>query len=100
MYSSQIWLILSSCTTKWSALLIFPNLLAASNNLPTNSVFVSAYKYNAKTNHNTDDEPLSVNDDIIVYYDTGSVSSNSSFKISNSTIITHLRNKKLDELGI
>lgn len=70
------------------------------NNLPTNSVFVSAYKYNAKTNHNTDDEPLSVNDDIIVYYDTGSVSSNSSFKISNSTIITYLRNKKLDELGI
>lgn len=70
------------------------------NNLPTNSVFVSAYKYNAKTNHNTDDEPLSVNDDIIVYYDTGSVSSNSSFKISNSTIITYLRNKKLNELGI
>ena len=70
------------------------------NNLPTNSVFKSAYKYNAKTNHNTDDEPLSINDDIIVYYDTGSVSSNSSFKISNSTIIIHLRNKKLNELGI
>ncbi len=70
------------------------------NNLPTNSVFVSAYKYNAKTNHNTDDEPLSINDDIIVYYDSGSKSSNSSFRISNSAIIIHLRNKKLNELGI
>lgn len=70
------------------------------NNLPTNSVFKSAYKYDCKNHINTDDEPLSINDDIVVYYDTGSEYSNSSFKISNSTIITHLRNKKLDELGI
>lgn len=68
------------------------------NNLPTNSVFKYAYKYNKDSN--TDDEPMCSTDNIVVYYESGSDSKNNSFKISFSTITTYLRNKKLDELGI
>ena len=70
------------------------------NILPANSVFTSAYKYNNQTNHNTDDEPLINTDNIVVYYECGIDKKRSSFKISNSTIITYLRNKKLEQLGI
>ena len=69
------------------------------NSLPANSIFTSAYKYN-QSNHNTDEDPLSNTDNIIVYYECGIDKRNSSFKISNSTIITYLRNKKLEQLGI
>ena len=69
------------------------------NSLPYNCKFNCAYKYN-KTNHNTDDEPLNSTDNIVVYYTCGRDDKHSSFKISNSTIITYLRNKKLEQLGI
>jgi len=69
------------------------------NSLPANSVFTSAYKYN-QYNHNTDNDPLSNTDNIIVYYKCGIDERRSSFKINNSTIITYLRNKKLEQLGI
>jgi hypothetical protein len=70
------------------------------NSLPHNSNFECAYKYNNQTNHNKDEEPLSNNDNIVIYYTCGIDNKRSSFKISNSTIITYLRNKKLEQLGI
>ena len=69
------------------------------NSLQHNSKFDCAYKYN-QSNHNTDEEPLNNSDNIIVYYECGIDKKRSSFKISNSTIITYLRNKKLEQLGI
>jgi len=70
------------------------------HNLPANSKFTKAYKYNL-SNSSTDDLPLSANDKIVVYYSVSDKDKwGSSFSISNSTIITYLRNKKLDQLGI
>lgn len=70
------------------------------NSLPHNCKFDTAYKYNNQTNHNTDEEPLNNTDNIVVYYTCGRDDKRSSFKISNSTVITYLRNKKLEQLGI
>jgi hypothetical protein len=70
------------------------------NSLPYNCKFDSAYKYNNQTNHNTDEEPLNNTDNIVVYYTCGRDNKRSSFKISNSTVISYLRNKKLEQLGI
>ena len=69
------------------------------NILPHNCKFDCAYKYN-QSNQNTDEEPLNNLDNIVVYYECGIDKKRSSFKISNSTIITYLRNKKLEQLGI
>ena len=69
------------------------------DSLPHNPKFDCAYKYN-QSNQNTDEEPLNSSDNIIVYYKCGIDERRSSFKISNSTIITYLRNKKLEQLGI
>ncbi len=68
------------------------------NNLPHNSKLNCAYKYNIHNRNSTDNEPLTVTDRIVFYYTFGVNEKRNSFKISNSTIKTYLRNKKIEEI--
>ena len=68
------------------------------SNLPHNSKFNFAYKYNIDNHNSTDNEPLTVKDRIVFYYTFGVSEKRNSFKISNSTIITYLRNKRIEEI--
>jgi hypothetical protein len=67
-------------------------------NLPHNSKFDCAYKYNIDNHNSTDNDPLTVKDRIVFYYTFGVSGKRNSFKISNLTIISYLRNKKIEEI--
>jgi hypothetical protein len=72
------------------------------NTLPCNSVFKSANKYivdKSARHNNTSDLPISTDDKITIFYEYG-IDKRNRFVIKATSLISYLRNKKIEQLGI